>query len=188
MEAAASERLREYVERGGVLVLTGPWPGRNERGRPMEFLGLGRPASLETPLGAGKVIWRREPIAQEKPEEERLESIAFVASLLGRWAPRPHVRIRPVAEVSWVDWQEGGGHRLYRQPRNLGSAVLQRGPGEAVLFVLNHYPEAACFEVEFPRDSVARLTNLVSGEEIAVTGGRAVVDIDRKSAEVFRVE
>jgi hypothetical protein len=62
------------------------------------------------------------------------------------------------------------------------------GPGEAILFVLNHYPEAACFEVEFPRDSVARLANLVSGEEIAVTGGRAVVDIDRKSAEVFRVE
>jgi hypothetical protein len=191
MEGEASERLRRYAEQGGALVVCGPWPKRSERGRPLKFLGLDEPraaqAVFEAPLGLGRLIWHRRYLAEEKPEEESLESIAFVASLIERYVPRPHVRIRPVAEVSWVDWKEGGGHMEYRQPRNLGTAVLHRGPDERILFVLNHYPEAACFELEFPRDRVNGLVNLVTGEEIAISRGRAVVDIDRKSGEVYRL-
>jgi beta-galactosidase len=192
MESLASRRLGEYVERGGVLALCGPWPGRSERGQALKFLGLDEPSSpggaVEIAIGRGRLIWHREWLAQGKPEEEDPASAAFVSSLIEKHVTRPHVRIRPAAEVSWVDWQEGGGHRLYRQPRCLGSAILQRGTDETILFVLNHYPEAACFEVEFPRDRVRRLVNLVTGEKTDVAGGRAVLDIDRKSGEVYRVE
>ena len=191
MEEEASRRLRRHVEQGGALVLSGPWPKRSERGRPLKFLGLDEPRAaapvVEVALGLGKLVWHRQYLAEEKPEEESLESIAFVASLIERHVPRPHVRIRPVGEVSWVDWKEGGGHMEYRQPRNLGTAVLHRGPDERIVFVLNHYPEAACFELEFPCDRIQGLVNLVTGQQVALSHGRAVVDIDRKSGEVFRL-
>jgi hypothetical protein len=89
--------------------------------------------------------------------------------------------------MSWVDWH-ASGQKEYVQPRNLGSAILHRGAGEAVVFVLNHYPEAARFELRFGGGGATSLVNLSSGERIRVAGGRAVVDIDRKCGEIYRVE
>ena len=127
-------------------------------------------------------------LAQEKPEEECLASLAQIAKLIRRYGPVPHVRLRPETEVAWVDWKEGGGHKEYRQPRNFGSAVLQRGAGEAILFVLNHYPTAARFVVEFPRDDFRQLVNLSTGETLPVQRRQVVVDVDRKSCDIFRLE
>ncbi|MBI4024387.1 MAG: beta-galactosidase [Verrucomicrobia bacterium] len=191
IERAANRRLRQYVRNGGVLVLSGPWPARNEQGHRLAFLGLTRPGKaelvLKIELGQGHLIWHRAWLAQDKPEAENLESIEFVSTLVRAHVPKPHVRLRVSREVTWTDWQEGGGTKLYRQPRNLGSAILQRGPDELILFVLNHYPEAAGFEVDFPRDKVRELQNLATGEVIPVKAGRATLDLDRKSAEMFRV-
>ncbi len=80
------------------------------------------------------------------------------------------------------------GYDIIVEKRNFGTAVLQRGPAESVLFVLNHYPEAVEFEVVFERDKVKRLINISTNETIEVKSGRARVDIDRKSADIFRVE
>jgi hypothetical protein len=150
---------RAFVKRGGVLVVSGPSPVK---------LGL-----------------RCDYLAQDKPEEENLQSLAFVTKLIRRHVPQPHVRIRPEQEVAWVDWKEGGGAREYRQPRNLGSAILHRGNGEAVLFVLNHYPQAARFVVEFGDTSVRQIANLDTQETVPVRKGRAIVDVDRKSGTIF---
>ena len=162
---ATIKALRTFVKSGGKLVVSGPVP-----------------ANLLKP---GTFI-HCDYLAQEKPEEERLESIAAVAKLVRRHVPQPHVRLRPATEVAWVDWKEGGGSKEYRQPRNLGSAVLQRGAGAAILFVLNHYPDAARFIVEFPTAEFRQLVNLTTGEAIPVQHRQAMVDVDRKACDVYQ--
>ena len=104
-----------------------------------------------------------------------------------RYVPQSHVSIRPETEVAWVDWQKGGGHTEYRQLRNLGSAVLQRGNGEEILFVLNHYPEAARFELAFGDRTVRELVDLDTQTVLPVRNGKAIVDVDRKSGAVFKL-
>ncbi|MFZ4696127.1 MAG: hypothetical protein ACOYMV_13465 [Verrucomicrobiia bacterium] len=157
-------------------MVTGPIPTRDERGRPLRFLDRRR------------FTWISHWIAQEKPEEEKLESVALFGKLLAKHAAKPHVRIRPETEVRWVDWQSTGGHREWRQPRNLGSAILHTDGKEHVLFVLNHYIEAARFVVEFGHLRPQRLVNLDTGETLPIRNGRAFLDLDRKSAGIFRVE
>jgi beta-galactosidase len=193
VEMAASRALRAYVSRGGVLVLSGAWPSRNERGGAVRFLGLGKPRGgkpvVEVKVGKGRLVWHRDWLAQEKAEEESLESLAAVKRLIGRYGGEAAVRVEPETEVSWVDWSGKGGHMEYRQPRNLGSAVLHRGAGESILFVLNHYPEAARFRLAFGQGlAPARLVDLDTDEVVPVKNGKAVVDVDRKAAAVYRVE
>ena len=158
--------LRSFVRRGGQLVVSGPVPKK--------FLKPGEYIHCDY-------------LAQEKPEEESLDSLAYVSKVIRRHAPKPHVHIQPETAVAWVDWKEGGGSTEHRQPRNFGSAVLQRAAGETVLFVLNHYPDAVRFVVEFLRDDFRELVNLTTGETIRVKGRQAVVDVDRKAGEIYRV-
>ena len=95
----------------------------------------------------------------------------------------------PADDVSWVDWAPGGGHKLYPQPRNLGSAILHSSVTETILFVLNHYPEAARFALQFgSAHRVTRLVDLDSGSAHPVRAGKVVIDIDRKTAAIYRVE
>lgn len=175
IERRALKTLRKYVARGGILVVTGPLPRRDERGRMISF------------LAPDQFIWHSEWIAQDPPEEEDLENIHKVSEWMESQGICPHVRLRPSKVVSWVDWQDGGGHREFRQPRNLGSAILHEGAGETVLFVLNHYCEAARFLVEFGRHSPRHLVNLSTGAVHLVKSKRVELDIDRKSAEIYRV-
>jgi len=152
-----------------------------------------RQARHATRFGKGYIWWISEGLGSGKPEEDSLEAIAWVTDLLDKETPPPHVRIRPECEVRWVDWNSGksmkseGGSIEFRQPRTLGSAVLQRGGGEEILFVLNHYPEAARFELEFADTSVQALIDLDSRAVQPVRDGKVVVDIDRKSGTIFRV-
>ena len=190
IEQAANESLRKYVSGGGVLVVTGAMPTVNEIGARIRFLGRAAPKGSRREavvrIGRGKLIWRGDYIAHAECEKEDLRSIACVASLLKAHRITPHVRITPSAPVSWIDWG-GGGAMLYRQPRNLASAILHRGPKEAVLFVLNHYPEAAKFDLEFGRMSPTGLTDLTTGRRIAVHSRRVTLDDDRTSCEIYRV-
>lgn len=176
IERQALQRLRGYVRRGGKLVVCGPIPTRDERGRAIQF------------LPRNQFLRHREYLAQQKPEDDNRENTRYVASLIRKLVPRPHVRLSIPEEVRWIDWQEGGGHREYRQPRNLGSAILHQGPGETILFVLNHYPEAARFTVEFGEKRFTSLINLSTNEKSTVRQGRCTLDLDRKSAEIYRVE
>jgi beta-galactosidase len=190
--SAASAALRAFVQRGGTLVVAGPWPGRDEHGKPTPLLGIDRPEKPGPfPLGDGLVVWHRDWIAQADPEHESLEQVADLARLLGR-SPTPHVSIRPVSEVRWVDWKEGGGTTQRTQPRNLASAVLQRrGDGTPrLVFAMNHYVDAAEFELTL-RDAPAG-TRLVDAFDpsrvIPLRDGRATLSIDRKACDVFLVE
>jgi beta-galactosidase len=189
IERAAMRAIASYLKRGGVVVLTGAWPTRDERGKPLAFLG--RRAPQRDPVlrvGQGQLVWRKAFIAQDKPEEESLASVAWVGQLLKAHVGAPHVGIRPVQSVTWVDWQQGGGHREYVQPRNLGSAVLHRADGECVLFVMNHYVDAVRFEVTLSGTPSGRLVDLDTGAQTPLRRGRAIVDVDRKSCAVYRVE
>lgn len=88
-----------------------------------------------------------------------------------------------------MDWQQGGGHREYVQPRNLGPAILHRGGDEQILFVLNHYPDAVRFRLTFGADSaITGLVNVDDGIRPPVNGAAAIVDVDRKSGAVYCVE
>jgi hypothetical protein len=188
MERVAARAVESYLKQGGVVVLTGAWPSLDERGHALRFLGRSAPkVAAEIRMGKGRLVWNPDFMAQDKPEEESLESVAFVGRLLKAYVGAPHVRIRPAQDMAWVDWQAGGGHKEYKQPRNLGSAILQRGAGETILFVLNHYPDAARFCIEFGFGNVSTLTNLSTGEAHGVTRNRVVVDVDRKCADVYRV-
>jgi hypothetical protein len=102
--------------------------------------------------------------------------------------PRAHVRIQPARPVEWVDWQPGGGHRVFEGERNLGSAILQKSRKEQVLFVLNHYIDAVCFALTFKDIPSGELRNLDTDEIIPIRNGKCVVDVDRKSAALFRVQ
>lgn len=176
IERTAVRALNSFVRQGGRLIVTGPLPTRDERGRPIRFLEPRR------------FIWHRNWIAQERAEEEKLESLAFIKRLLTKHAIKPHVCIRPVEEVRWVDFQTGEGQREWRQPRNLGSAILHTDGKEHILFALNHYIDAVRFVVEFGHLRPRRLMDLDDGTTISILNGRAHVDLDRKSVRIFRID
>ena len=166
LSLATVKSLRAFIRRGGKLVVSGP--------APKKFLNPGEFVHCDY-------------LAQGKPEEENLESLATVAKLIRRHVPKPQVQIRPETEVAWVDWKEGGGHKEYRQPRNLGSAVIHRSKDEKILFVLNHDPEAARFELVFGDRAVQELVDLDTKTILPVRNGKAIVDVDRKSGAIFKL-
>jgi hypothetical protein len=186
--------LEKYVKAGGSLVVSGPWPVRNDGGLVISFLG-GAPkrAKPSRTLGKGRVCWVPEGLGTGAPEEDSMEAIAWASSLLKRENPTPHVLVEPAVEVAWVDWNAGknmkseGGVREYRQPRNLFSAVLHEGPKDRLLFVLNHYPEAAVARLRLASKTASALEDLETGKRLALRNGIGKVDLDRKSAAVFRV-
>lgn len=192
IEAAAAKALEGYVNQGGTLVISGAWPTLNENGGTLAFFGKDQPkvtgAKGEKKLGKGALIWFPDWLAQDKAEEENLAAIAAVGALLTKCVRHPHVRITPTAEVKWVDWAPGGGHREFRQPRNLGSAIIHVSLKERILFVLNHYPEAARFALDFGKQHRANeLVDLSTGEIIPVKGNHVELDIDRKCGEIYRI-
>jgi hypothetical protein len=184
---ASSDALQSFASKGGTVVLSGPWPGRDECGRAMQFCGVDRPeSSAPVSIGKGKLVWHREWIAQDEPEKESLDSAKLIASY---FASPAHASIRPIREMRWTDWKPGGGTQEYVQPRNLASAVVH---GDAsgrprVLFVLNHYVDAAEFELALPGRATS-LTDAFTGETIALREGRATVSVDRKSASVYLID
>ncbi len=184
LESAAEEALSDYVRGGGVLIITGPWPSRDELGQQRGFFGQTAPQA-RVQLGAGTIHWHSAWIAQDKPEQESLESIALV----GQWMKSitPAVHIRPAEPIAPVDWIEGGGGGPHPQPRTMASAILHLCPQERVVFVLNHYITAAEFELRFADTTIKELIDLDDGRRIAVSGGIAKVDVDRKAAAVYRV-
>lgn len=191
IERAAAKVLQDYVEGGGTLVVCGSWPLVDELGRGVSFLGVD-PASAENGLcwerGQGRVVWRADYLAQEQPEQEKLSSVDLVADIIKSSGVIPAVHIKPVVPVSWIDWREGSPvSQVYVQPRNLASAVLQVSPSGTILFVMNHYPEAALFELRFGCVDYAKITNVDTGQDIDITDGSATVDIDRKSCAIYRV-
>ncbi len=121
-------------------------------------------------------------------EKDELAAIEYICSLLNSLNIVSAVRITVTLPISWTDWcKEGGGHTRYNQPRNLGSAVLHISPeGERVLFVLNHYPDAADFELTF-RDITSELECLDTGRKYTVINNKVILDIDRKSACIYAV-
>ena len=193
VSATSSRVLRDFVEQGGTLGVSGPWPGRDEQGRSASFLGIDRPEQPgEVRLGGGRVLWHRQWIAQEEPEKERPESVAQLEELFDRALGAAAVRVRPVAEERWTDWKPGGGTCEYAQSRNLASAVLHADASRRprLLFVMNHYVDAVELELSM-RDMPAR-SRLVDAFDpsrvIAMRDGGARLSVDRKSCDVFLVE
>jgi hypothetical protein len=183
---AASGALKRYVQQGGVLVVSGAWPSVDETGRSMRFLGLSKPGGK---LGKGSVIHRAAWLGQDEAEQESPESRRFVARLVNRHVSRPAVRLEAESAVQYVDWAKGGGHTLCTQDRLLASAVLHesRDGRQRVLFVLNHHIEAARFRLVLGVPAEA-LVNLDTQERHLLRGGRASLDVDRKSALIFLLE
>ncbi len=190
LHTATNKALEAYVRDGGTLVVTGRLPVRNEQGKPLAFLGLSetwKPTGGQQQLGNGLVIWHAGWIGQDKPEEEGLPQIALVGGWLKRYVKQAHVQIEPAEPVSWIDWGPGGGHQ-YEGIRNLGSAVLHQSSKESIVFVLNHYIVASCFRLRFGGVRTGTLLNLDTGEKLAIRKGICTVDVDRKSAAMFRLE
>lgn len=195
----ASEALRTWVDGGGTLVVTGPWPVCDEAGRPMDFLGC--QSAGEQTLGLGRIL-HREAIGQSEPEEEDPAAVDYVRGLI-RNSDSWHVALELPEPVQWETWAQGGGvtnagdkfaastldnvHKI-EESRIFASAILHEGDGFPVLFVLNHFPEAAELQVVFNGLQPKRLTHLVTGESFPVESGRVILDVDRKAGEIYRVE
>ncbi len=183
---ATNTALKRYVQRGGVLVVSGVWPSLDETGRALRFLGLSKPGGK---LGKGAVVHCAAWLGQDDAEQESPDSRKVVAHLVRRHVPRPAVRLEAESPVQYVDWAKGGGHALHTQERLLASAVLHESPdgGSCVLFVLNHHAEAARFKLTLGVPAEA-LLDLDTQERHAVKGGRVTVDVDRKSASIYLLE
>jgi hypothetical protein len=184
--------LSVYLKKGGTLLLTGHWPAKSGSGGDIKFLGINKPTKqgdeLRVKVGKGTLVWRKTFIAQEKAEEENPESVEFVAEIISDAKIVPNVRISPAETAQWVDWQKGGGHKVYVQKRNLGSAILHESESEKILFVSNHYCEAAGFILEFADKKLLLITDIDSGDTVKIVNGKAIVDIDRKTCKIYKVE
>lgn len=163
IEKVAVDALHTYLKLGGTVVLSEPWPEKNEFGRSILFLGHEQPSEVklvhEIVIGAGKLVWHPAWIAQEEAEQESLESLAWIRGLFGEYEIVPHVYIQNMETIRWVDWSDQGGCGEFIQPRNLGSAILHTHPSESILFVLNHYPEAVRFSLELRDKDYKKLEN-----------------------------
>jgi len=192
IHATTAQALAGYVHGGGRLVVSGTWPKRLHTGQAFEFLG-GTPITENFTHGAGQVWWAHEGLGSGEAEKDSLANIEWLARVLDEHTPQPKVSIAPESPVMWVDWNKDatmkseGGHRPYEQPRNLLSAILQEGADDKVLFVLNHYPASTRAIVSLADQTATTLTDLFTGEIIPVEDGQAHLDLDRKSALVFRV-
>lgn len=186
--------LESYVAQGGKLVVSGSWPVRNDLGTAIAFLG-GFPEETDRAIAkaGGTIWWVEEGLGRGLPEEDCLESIEWLAAVLDQETAPAKAFIETVEDISWVDWNTGknmkseGGHRVYPQPRNLCSAILHEGPQDRILFALNHYPVAARVKITLADASLTRLVDLDSGATFALENGSIELDLDRKSASVFRV-
>lgn len=194
LHQATIKALETYVGNGGKLIVSGAWPLRNHTGAKVSFLG-GPPKTKRERIvcGDGVAWWVASGLGSGEPEEDAMEGVEWLSACLDREGPEPHARILPDEPVSWVDWNHGkamkseGGTVAYHQPRNLLSAILQESKKERILFLLNHYPEAARGKVSLSGPVPSELVDLESGEKIPFQDGVATVDIDRKAGRAYRV-
>jgi len=199
---SGSESLRGWIEAGGTLVVSGAWPALDERGEGLDFLGFASaPVLGRHELGRGALVLSG-AFCQDEAEKENLEAVDWVRGLI-RKVEAWHVALELLEPLIWEAWGDGSGVtnaggkmagatlsnvQRVEETRVLASAVLHEGGGFPVLFVLNHYPEAAVLQVRFRSLRPTALVHLITGEKIAVREGVTEVDIDRKSGEVYRVE
>jgi len=186
IDRATEKKLGDYVRSGHTLLITGVVPSVYDTSDACNFLG-GIKSGAQV-LGKGLVIFHDAWIAQADAEKDSLENIAVFGRYCDEALVTPKVRISSPNPAEWVDWgAPGGGHMKYVQERNLGSAVLQEANGEQILFVLNHYPEAHRFALDFAIPA-AKLVCLTEEGDIEVKDGHAELEIDRKNCQIYRVE
>lgn len=188
--------VKSYVELGGVVILTGAWPARNETGQRISFCGLAAAPDIgKIKIRQGELHWHAEWLAAETAESDPIDSIDWLETVLNKYTSASHCVFKPESTVSWIDWRAGGamksegGHCVYEQPRNLLSSILHKAPsGESIIFLLNHYPEAVLGRLELAI-AARKLVCLDTGQGIEPTPeGNFRVDLDRKSCRIFRVE
>ena len=187
IEKSASDAMRTYVQGGGVLVVvSGAWPEFDETGRAIAFLGVGSPAP-EQQLGEGKILhWPA--IAQTEPERDDPAAVARVRGLIAALVGPPKIAVELIdGPVTWTDWKEGGGHKLYTQPRLLVSATLQQSEDESIACVMNHFIVPVKLRIKIAGLTEGTLIDLDDGTEFLVRDGSASLSIDRKSAILLQV-
>ena len=177
--AKTEEELLKYVRDGGVLAITGVLPTRYETGEKCTFFGGIQVG--ENVIGKGRVYFEDKYLGQGASEKDALEDIAAFGELLNKANIVPRVRISCDKLVL------NGFNGTTEQVRMLGSAVLQEANGETILFVLNHYPEAHEFTLQFSIPA-NKLVCLTEGRDAVVENGICQLDIDRKCCEIYRVE
>jgi len=186
IEERTSSRLAAFVRKGGVLVVNLEWPRVNVAGEPLDFLGLGGPPSEPRKLGKGKVVWWQGAAAAE-PGKEDLESVARARALLETLIGPPTVEAS-APPVTTKHSSEGTRTAGDAECHNLVEAILHEGGGAFVIYLLNHHDRAVNAKVVF-RDILKATLSEVGGigAKFRVRDGAVTIDIDRKSARVFRL-
>lgn len=179
--------ISQYITCGNTVVITGKIPSMYVDGTPCKYLGLDNIKVGENVVGNGKLIYIDKFIAQTNSENDSIESIDLVSRLLTEYGDKAHVKVSIPKPTEWVDWaKQGRGHRKYIQPCCLGSAILHKYEDENILFVLNHYPEACKFDLEFNGD-FTKLVCLTEDSDHEIVDGKATVDIDRKNCQIYKL-
>jgi beta-galactosidase len=194
LDPDTAERLGAYVAGGGTLVLHGAWPRYDLEGRPLDFLNLGgAPAAtagevvggfVVAPVQQGRVAWRAGQLTGAEAGEEDVGLVAAIGDLLDSLIGAPAVHAgTPPLQVRY------NARNHVTEPRNLVDAILHRGGGAEVLYLVNLHVRAVEAAVTLADRSVGALVEIGgAGGRYEVREGRATVDLDRKSARVFRVE
>lgn len=186
---AAADVIRKFIKSGGRLIIDGIWPARNELGKPSKFLDMAPPQTdTIIPIGEGSVILLSMPIGLVEPESEDIASIAKIEEWIDEIAGSPAVRCEQDNPVEYVVLAKGGGTQTICQNHCLGAAVMHRSNDETILFVMNLHPEAAVFKLTFNDDKYGSMIDLDSGEATMIDHGVVIVDVDRKAANVYRLE
>ena len=193
IDDAVAARLAAFVRDGGILLVSLHWPRVNVAGQPIDFLGLGGRPAAEAALGNGKVVWCDLSLAAE-PGAENLGSIASVRLLLQGLIGPPTVDAS-APPVTTMHSSEGrrraprAGERSGEPERhNLVDAILHEAGEARVLYLVNLHERAVEATVSFRDIQAARLAEVGgAGADFLVQAGKALIDLDRKSARVFRI-
>lgn len=181
--AKTEEQLLKYVQNGGVLAITGVVPTRYAHGEKCNFFG-GIEKGEQT-VGKGRVIFVDKYIGQADADEDSLENIALFGDLLK--AANVVAAVRVSAKPCVWKALTGAGMKEFVKEQMHGSAVLHQSNGETILFLLNHYPEAHKFTLEFSIPCT-KLVCLTEEQDVMVENGVCTIDIDRKNCQIYRVE
>lgn len=179
----SAKAIDEYCEEGGTLLFTGTLPVIYDDGTAADysFIKPGKQAYKN-----GNIVYLDRWIGQNGAEQDLLEDIAEFGKIADEAGVVPAVRIMPDGVIEWVNWGDYGT-TSYTEPRNLGSAILHTDGDEKILFVLNHYMDAWKFNLEFGFDC-DRLECLTEEDDVDIVNGKATVDIDRKSCQIYRIK
>lgn len=133
--------------------------------------------------GKGKVYFIGSFIGQKKPEDEPLENINFLKSILEKEGIKPSIETK-TPPVEYTKGGENGLEKYYEKRQLVIPSILSDG-NSTYVFLNNLYLRSVETEVIINNKNFMVLKNIETGEKIK-SGDKVVIDC--KASSIFKVE